>query len=256
MFVRNKLIQVIARPNFDRDLRFLHKASVLTQSERLPVRENLPEISRENGVLPAKRGPVPQKLLHRIKVEYHGVGSAKFNDETLWVPFYRYPHIGKIHAIIRFKVYLTGLSIFACMRNVYHLLGAIDPNLIAATMLSSTTVIGMVIAGNFFRKLIVQIYVSEDLTHLRICRFTFFGKRRDMVLPTENVLPLSETNRGRRKLFFTVKTTMPEDIDLSHDFYEFYDEEFTIILRHGGILDMRTFEKIMGTILRMKMGTG
>lgn len=240
--------------NLGRCKRCLSTTLVFKQSAVQQNGGDVTEKIKEN--LPTKRDPVPQSLLKRIKVEYHGVEPGKFNDETLWIPIFRFPYIGPCYATIRFKVYLTFVSFAACLRDLYCLLDSLNPSLLPSTILTSVTVIGMYITGNLFRQLVVQIYATEDLAHLRICRFTFFGKRRDMVLPLNAVVPLTESNRTRRTFFLKLETMRPEKISLDNDFHEFYDEKFKIVLKYGGVLDLAKFEKAFGQILRMKIASG
>lgn len=254
MLARKLLPQTKIWSSLGRCKRCLSTTLVFKQTGIQPKVDDVPKNTDEN--LPVKRDPVPQKLLKRIKVEYHGVEQGKFNDETIWIPIFRFPYIGPCYTVIRFKVYLTFISIAVCLKNIYSLLFGLNPNLLPTTILSATTVIGMYVTGNLFRSLVMQIYATEDLAHLRICRFTFFGKRRDMVLPIDAVVPLTETNRTRRAFFLKLETRRPEKINLDYDFYEFYDEKFRLVIKFGGVLDLLKFEKALGTILRMKIASG
>lgn len=244
------------RNNLDRSLRSLHTSLTSREVARGKDDVNLPAKIEENLPSVIKREPVPQKQIKHIKVEYHAVEAATFNDETLWVPIYRFPRVVLCRSLIRFKVYVTFVSLATCLKALAQLYNTMNINLLPITMLSSISLIGMCLLGNLSRKLIVQIYTTENLDHVRLSRFTFFGKRLDMVLPLSAVYQLSETNASRRQFYLTFATRRPEHICLDYDFHEFYDEKFRIILRFGGVLDRPRFEKVFGTILRMKIGSG
>lgn len=239
--------------NSSRHNRYLHKTTLLWQTKVQQSRDDLTEKDKE--ILPHEvaKDPVPQKLLQRIRVEYHGVECTVFNDETIWIPIYRFPYIGMSRSVIRFKVYLSIISIVACLRSVSNLLETLDTNLLPASILTTISAIGMYLAGNLFRRLIAQVYISEDSEYLRFCRFTFFGKRLDMVLPLTAVIPLSETNVSGREFYMKVFTKKPDNFSSDYDYHEFYDENFRLILRFGGILDMQRFEKAFGKVLRPKV---
>lgn len=200
--------------------------------------------------------PVESKLLKRIPVEFHGVEPDIFNDETIWMPIYRYPHVNRLRRIIKFKVYLTACSTVAVAERCYSLLTGAGVNTLTTLGMSVVSLAGLILAGNLVRRLICQVYTSPDVDYIRMCRFSFFGRRIDIVLPRDLVLPLTETNTsGLSNMLTKVKTVHPQKIDLKYDFIEFYDEEFFIPLRYGTILDKDRFSYAFGyTILERKIG--
>lgn len=201
--------------------------------------------------------PVKQELINRIPVEYHGVTSANFNDQSIWLPIYRFPYIGALKIVIKFKVYLTGFTTAIVLNRLYNSISGLSFSTTPTTVaLSAISLTGLLFIGNAFRKLVCQIYVSPDMNFVRMCRFSFFGRRIDMVLPREQVVPLTETNISTvRNLFCILEFTHPQKIDLNHDTIEFYDQYFYLPLRFGRILDRDRFEETMGKFLKRKMGS-
>lgn len=194
--------------------------------------------------------PVQQILIKKVPVEYHGVQSNSFNDETTWVPIYRMPYIIVFRSVIRFKVYLTFMSMAACMTRFGQLfMDNQTPGLAGMAILSTLTLGGLVLVGDYSRKLICQIYSTDDMEFVRLCRFTFFGKRKDVVLPISCVIPLTETNASSTDPILDLKFMRPDKLDLKHDAYEFYDEHMRIALRMGGVLDKQKFIKIFGKVV-------
>ena len=199
--------------------------------------------------------PVKQALLKRIRVEYHGIESSKFNDETLWIPIYRLPYLMTFSGFIRAKVYMTVLSAVICASNInMFFAGKTGASLFGTLVLSSLTLGGLLFIGDYFRRIICQIYVTEDLLNIRISRFTFFGKRRDIVLPVDYVIPLTETNKSSRAPLLVLHFNPTGKLDLNHDYEEFYDNNLRVSVLLGGVLDRDKFKKVLGNILDHKIG--
>lgn len=209
----------------------------------------------ENSVIfPKPVEPIRQELLKKLPVEYHAVEDITFNGESMWYPIYRFPHTRLCVSLIRFKLYLSLVSASAFCYNVTKVLMHANLDVLPTTaLLSIFSLTSLCLIGNYFRKLVVQIYTSEDLQYVRLSRFSFFGRRLDIVLPLTSVLPLSENNVSARRFLLELKTKRPADVDLSYDNYEFYDEVFKITLRYGGILDRSRFEGVFGKILDKKV---
>lgn len=231
------------------------KSSIRGLSSNLPA-EKGQQTDLESQKAPRLPDPVPQQYIARIPVEYHGIDGSNFpNEKTEWLPIFRSPYIVHFKAVIKFKVYLTGLTAALLAFRAYNLvICGFGTNVYLATALPSISLVGLIIAGSFARRIVCQIYASEDSQHVRLCRLTFFGKRRDMVLPIDCVVPLTDTNTSNTSLFVKLHTKPPKEIDLSYDHIEFYEETFLIPLVLGGVLDRTRFEKIMGSILMRRVG--
>ena len=103
----------------------------------------------------------------------------------------------------------------------------------------SVVVLGLV--GEFFRKFVGIIYLSEDKSKVILSHNTFLGKRADILMDTSNVVPLAET---------------PENLDseLVWKIYLYSGEPKTyfICTKYGGILSRRKFADIFGEDIKNK----
>ena len=103
----------------------------------------------------------------------------------------------------------------------------------------SVVVLGLV--GEFFRKFVGIIYLSEDKSKVILSHNTFLGKRADILMETANVVPLAET---------------PENLDseLMWKIYLYSGEPKTyfICTKYGGILSRRKFADIFGEDIKNK----
>lgn len=222
-----------------------------------PINSNLPKPKEPKEELKTQdeqqlSKPVSQAQIKNSNVEYHGIPPDQFSGETIWYPVYRFPHVQGLKMIYASKISLSIGTLSLCATRIYDFV--IDPNIgfhLPGLMLS-LSLFGLIIYGQIFRKLVVQIYTSDNAEFIRFCRFTFFGKRLDMVLPRDCVMSLSETNVSKTKSFLTIKNRPPENIDLSYDNHEFYNEDYKLSLAFGGIVDKRRFELALGNLATRK----
>ena len=88
--------------------------------------------------------------------------------------------------------------------------------------------------GEFFRKFVGIIYLSEDKSQVIISHNTFWGMRNDVLMKTSDIIPLADT---------------PEDAknELVWKIYLFNENRnYYICTRYGGIRDLQKFAEIFG----------
>ena len=95
--------------------------------------------------------------------------------------------------------------------------------------------------GEFFRKFVGIIYLSEDKSEVIISHNTFLGMRNDVLMNRSDIIPLADT---------------PEDAknELVWKIYLFNDKarNYYICTRYGGIQDNRKFAEIFGEDFEME----
>jgi hypothetical protein len=215
------------------------------QIDHAPIKER-----QQRGIQVNELPVIRQELIKAIPVEFHGVKPTQFNDDSEWYPIFRSPYLNAMRLLVKFKLYLTGFSLMSSLYYASQVISGTASNPWNAVILSTITLAGLTFIGDYARRLIVQIYVSKDLEHVRFCRFTFFGRRRDMVLPRECIVRVTEINPSRRAFILNIKFMMPEkEIDLDYDNYEFYELGFRLPLALGGVLDPDKFNTALGKIL-------
>lgn len=233
----------------------LINSSEKEQQNNLPAKLSSPSSVYRYPV--ESRHPIQQKFIKKIKVEYHGVDKSKFQDDdaTIWYPIYRFPYLHACKYLIKTKVYLTLFSISIGLSQLISFF--LDPQKVFLTnslIVSSATLAGMLFTGDWARKLVCQIYTSADCEFIRFCRFTFFARRLDMVVPASSVIPLTENNITIRKLILEIKLKPPNEHELMEgDTIEYYEEKFHLCLKFGGVSDMERFERALGKILSRKI---
>ena len=135
------------------------------------------------------------------------------------------------------KLYQTGL-VFLMIPTSLVLLenGTLLPahvGYITAFSVFSLVVLGAM--GEFFRKFIGIIYLSEDRSQVIISHNTFMGNRRDVLMDTEDIVPVSETPENvNKELLWKVSL------------YGAKDRSYYICTKFGGILNSQKFADIFG----------
>ncbi|XP_043241678.1 transmembrane protein 186-like [Amphibalanus amphitrite] len=137
-----------------------------------------------------------------------------------------------VRLICRLKIYQTGLTLAAVP--VMVLLQDLDAaakvgavGLFAAGMLY--------IMGEFFRRFVGLLYLHRDGTQLKIAHLTFWGGRRDIVIPVEDIVPFSELKDSPTDVYFKLRRYSSP-------------ETFYVSLRYGGISSMESLEAVFGPL--------
>ncbi|KAM5152511.1 transmembrane protein 186 [Mantella aurantiaca] len=126
---------------------------------------------------------------------------------TLCPPIYYYYSQGQIEGITVF--YFTGLAVFA------------------GAMLYSLTY--------YFQRIIGMIYINQEATTLKVSHLTFWGKRKDIYLPIEDVKPLSESGDKKGEILLQFRRYSSPQI-------------MYLTVRYGHIVEKEKFSFIFGEI--------
>ena len=89
--------------------------------------------------------------------------------------------------------------------------------------------------GEFFRKFIGIIYLSEDKSKVIISHNTFMGSRRDVWMNISDIVPISDTpENAKEELIWKIYIDEKEQ------------KSFYICTKFGGIVNPRLFADIFG----------
>ena len=139
--------------------------------------------------------------------------------------------------MFRLKIYQTGL-VFTMIPTSLVMLenGILLPShvgYIAAFSAFSLVVLGAM--GEFFRKFIGIIYLSEDKSQVILSHNTFMGSRRDVLVDTQDIVPVSETPENINK-----------EVLWKVSLYSGKRKSFYICTKYGGVLSNQRFADIFG----------
>ena len=155
---------------------------------------------------------------------------------------FRFPFTPIIVAICRAKIYMSGIVCLATPGLIY---SALYQNLdyqylynFGACGFSVTT---LILFGEFFRRCVGIVYINKDYTKVKLAHVTFWGRRNDVDVPLDDIIPLSETSEHAGKIFWKISfyenSIASKLVDRS---------ELIICTRYGNIIDREAFIKIFG----------
>lgn len=150
---------------------------------------------------------------------------------------YKFPYIVAVRVVSRFKILQTAFtSVAAPFAYIMAQNGQISHELGASCIVASMMALGTLYYISFItRRLIGLVGIDKSRENVKLARMTFWGNRKDLVIPLEAIVPLTESRTSSSDIYTDVKT---------------YDDkvDLYISLRYGGIQDVELFEKIFGRI--------
>ncbi|XP_076062993.1 transmembrane protein 186 [Oratosquilla oratoria] len=151
---------------------------------------------------------------------------------------YRFPYIVPARAICRLKIYQTALTISTlpvALLMAYQ--DILDMSMVFAVGGVSVLAGGMLyIMGELFRRLVGHIYLNHEQDKIKVSHLTFWGRRHDIYMSVNDVVPLVETPDNPTDAFVRFKC--------------YSDPKFTLLLflRFGGIRDIKSFTHVFGSL--------
>jgi len=154
-----------------------------------------------------------------------------------FAPVFVSPHIKQIRIACRLKIYQTGFVGLLLPGSMYaSQVGYMMPEqvgYVAAFSLFSLLVLGAM--GEFFRKFVGIIYLKEDGKQVIISHNTFLGSRRDLLIDTCDIMPISDTpEQASKELIWKIYL------------YSGKQKDFYICTKFGGIVNHDSFTDIFG----------
>lgn len=154
-----------------------------------------------------------------------------------YVPVYRFNYLRGVRLISRLKIYQTAWSVILCMPMAgYYAMGHVEGDILATTVgISAFACVMLYVMSSYFSRAIGLISLSRDNKTVRLSHLDFWGKRKDVFVDIDNVLPLSE---------------LPERITAPYIKLKRYDvKDFLLFsIRYGIIVDRDKFELIFGNL--------
>ena len=171
------------------------------------------------------------------------VESGVVADSDTFVPIFRFAHIAIIGFVCRTKVYLTA-SLFTGLPIIFY--GWMNNQVGLQEVLSYGSITGFSFVtlgffGEIFRRCVCIVYISKDETTVKIAHMSFWGRRKDVEVPLNDIIPLSETSERVGHIFW--KINFYENSEAS----KLIDRSNLIIsTRYGNVLDEKALVKIFG----------
>ncbi|XP_044733562.1 transmembrane protein 186, partial [Chrysoperla carnea] len=162
--------------------------------------------------------------------------STKRTDNTEFKPIYKFPYIRLLQAINKLKIYQGITTTIAIpLSGIFQFIGVIDENylpIIAA--LGVTGTISLTVLGKVTENFIGFMYINKDGTLLRISYLDFWSRRKNVDIPIDDIVPLSDMSTALTdKLYLKLSRYSTEDI-------------YKINLQYGEILNWECVDQVLG----------
>jgi len=157
--------------------------------------------------------------------------------KATWKPIYFFPLIHIARLLNRLKIYqtvFTFTSVPLLTGLYYHDLSDIN-TVFVVTGAATFTCLSLYIITAFFKRLIGVIYIDEAKKDLRIAHLTFWGNRKDITVPINDIIPLIESNCNARDAFVKLHRYSTEEI-------------LYLTIRFGKILEKDDFQDVFGSL--------
>lgn len=164
--------------------------------------------------------------------------SVEFDDGyTDWRPIYKLPLIRLVAAINRLKVYQAVATVAVTplafgLSQAGHVSG---DTLGVCAALGVSGLMTLSLTSWAFKNIIGYIYVNEQQDQLKFAYVDFWGRRKELQVDIEDVLPDWELQRSRR--FFIYQPICLRDGN---------KQRFKLLLRFGIVTDPIIFEGLFG----------
>ena len=151
--------------------------------------------------------------------------------------FYRFPHIRWVRGLARLKIYQTAATVVMLPPMCYGY--AIDvvslPSVQAAFAVATFAGVMLYGISGYTRNFIGMLSLNKAEDMVRISHLTFWGKRRDLYAPVEDIVPLADISENPKDIYVKLCRYSTKDV-------------LYFTLRAGGIEDMSKFVKVFGSM--------
>lgn len=121
------------------------------------------------------------------------------NNRQDWVTVYSFDHIKTAVILCKAKIWQTFITVGCAASSTHaYLAGSSDLELLLKTTAVCTFACVMLyVFGNVFNKLIGFAYISHDQKWLKLSHLTFWGRRMNITMPVEDLLPLPSDSSAK-----------------------------------------------------------
>lgn len=150
---------------------------------------------------------------------------------------YRFPYIRAARLVTRLKLYQTGVTVIAIPPACYaYLTDIIDLNACIATMsIASFASLMLVIMSNLLQRVLGLVAVNNELQCARFSHLNFWGRRRDVYVPFEDIMTLSDISENKDDIFVKIRRFSNKDF-------------FYLSFRLGRIDDLKELQMLIGNV--------
>lgn len=174
--------------------------------------------------------------LNSMQYYSNHANSKTFENEQFHL-IYRFPYIVHTQFLSRLKLYQTVFTVAAIpwafkmagdgLITPQMLTGVIGCSILACVMLGVLSI--------YFQRLIGMLYINKTDNIVKVSHMTFWGKRNDIYMNAENIIPLSDLSDNPNDIYVQFKQYDKKDV-------------FYLVLRFGGVQDSEMMRQLLGEI--------
>lgn len=163
--------------------------------------------------------------------------SADQHANVQFTVFYRFPYIVAARLVSRLKLYQTAFVVSMVPVNLYYYhTGAVSLQICVGV--GSASVLAMIMlyfAANFFQRVVGLVALSSDQKLVRLSHLTFFGGRNDVIVPVDDIVPLTDIDEQSGDIFVKVRRYSSPDT-------------LYMTLRYGHVESAQAFTQVFGIV--------
>ncbi|XP_075141110.1 transmembrane protein 186 [Leptodactylus fuscus] len=163
--------------------------------------------------------------------------DGKTDDSTKYKMIYKFPAIRFCRTLSRLKLVQTAMTALILPPVYYYYLQGQITQLSVIYCTGTALFAGTMLyaLSAYLRRIIGMLYVDDDLTTVKVSHLTFWGNRKNIFVPIDDVKPLSETGDNRREILRQFARYSNSDI-------------LYFTTRYGFVLDREKFTKVFGEL--------
>ena len=165
-------------------------------------------------------------------------GNSVVLQGEKYTTFYKFRYIVAFRMFNRLKLYQTGFTVLLVPAMSYlNSIGHVDSGTLTYTIgICGFAMVMLYLSSIYTRRIIGQMHLSEDLKTVMVSHLTFWGNRRDVPIPVDDVVSFSELYENSQEILVRFRRYSTQD-------YLFY------FLKYADILDKDKFIHVFGEIM-------
>jgi len=176
-----------------------------------------------------------QSLTNHIAVRHAATTAAN----TEFNVFYRFPHMRFARLVTRMKLYQTAVTV-AMVPPAWYAYSASYVGLdvcAGAVGVSTFASLMLYVMSGFLRHLVGFIAISEDKSVVRLSCLNFWGRRQDMYVPLQDIVPLTDLDDNATDVYVTLRRYSTK-------------EQLYLSLKFGQISNIELFNIVLGSVTK------
>ncbi|KAL4624499.1 transmembrane protein 186 [Arapaima gigas] len=169
----------------------------------------------------------------------HNGGQPKLDDaaSNKFTLIYKFPAIKLLRVVSRLKLLQTGITLIVLPPVFYlYFQGQVTYYLVGySTGIAVFAAVMLYSLSYYLRRFVGMMYLDQSETTLKVSHLTFWGKRKDLYIPVNDVMTLADTgDSGNEVLLRLRRYSSPDTLYFS--------------LRLGLVVNKEAFKQIFGSV--------